>query len=71
MQDDEDMKVLRRLLAPKAVVYFFYVPPDLAQLKMIHRRLPECLKNNELTLLDISDKKFSKSHALCFKASLS
>lgn len=70
MQADEDMQVLRRLLARKGVVCFFYVPPDLAQLKMIRQRLPECLKNNELTLFDISDKKFPQSHALCFKASL-
>lgn len=70
MESDEDMKVLRRLLAPKGVVCFFYVPPDLVQLKKIRQRLPECLKNNELTLLDIMDKKFANSHAVCFKASL-
>lgn len=68
MKPEKDLKVLRQILGSKGQAFFFYTPPDAAQMKKIRKQLPLCLESHYFKVQETFEARFGSTSAFGVKA---
>lgn len=68
MKPDHDLPILRRILDVRGQAFFFYTPPDAAQMKKIQARLPQCLEAHHFKVTETFEARWGSTVAFGLKA---